>query len=100
METIENSDEEFRIEIDYQLELVSELNAANSQNISLAQNNQPDLMMELVSKLNAANLADINNNDNNQADLFNLEQSLIKMTQNETFLENFKSNEVALIYLF
>ena len=67
-------DEEFRKEIDYQL--------------------------ELVSKLNAANLADINNNENNQADLSNLEQSLFKMTQNEIFVESFKSNEVALIYLF
>ena len=67
-------DEEFRKEIDYQL--------------------------ELVSKLNAANLADINKNENNQADLFNLEQSLFKMTQNEIFVESFKSNEVTLINLF
>ena len=71
---MERIDEEFRKEIDYQL--------------------------ELVSKLNAANLADINNNENNQADLSNLEQSLFKMTQNEIFVESFKSNEVALIYLF
>ena len=67
-------DEEFRKEVDYQL--------------------------ELVSKLNAANLADINKNENNQADLFNLEQSLFKMTQNEIFVESFKSNEVTLINLF
>ena len=72
MECIDTSDEEFRREIDYQLELVSKINAANSQNI--AQNSQPDL--------------------------FNLEQSLIKMTKNEIFLENFRSNEVALILIY
>ena len=74
MECIDSAEEEYRKELNYQL--------------------------ELLSKLDAANLADINNNQNSQADLFNLEQSLIKMTKNETFIENFKSNEVALIYLF
>ena len=74
MECIDSSEEEYRKELNYQLELLSKLDAANS--------------------------ADINNYENNQADLFNLEQSLIKMTKNETFLENFKSNEVTLIYLF
>ena len=74
MECIDSSEEEYRKELNYQLELLSKLDAANS--------------------------ADINNNENNQADLFNLEQSLFKMTQNETFIENFKSNEVTLIYLF
>ena len=69
MECIDSSEEEYRKELNYQL--------------------------ELLSKLDAANL-----NENNQADLFNLEQSLIKMTQNETFIEKFKSNEVTLIYLF
>ena len=64
MECIDTSDEEFRREIDYQLELVSKINAANSQNVA----------------------------QNSQADLFNLEQSLIKMTKNEIFLENFKSS--------
>ena len=74
MECIDSNEEEYRKELNYQLELLSKLDAANS--------------------------ADINNYENNQADLFNLEQSLIKMTKNETFLENFKSNEVTLIYLF
>ena len=72
MECTDNSEEEYRKELNYQL--------------------------ELLSKLDAANLADINNNENNQADLFNLERSLFKMTQNETFIENLKSNEVTFIF--
>ena len=71
MECTDNSEEEYRKELNYQLELLSKLDAANS--------------------------ADINNYENNQADLFNLEQSLIKMTRNETFIEEFKSNEVTFI---
>ena len=72
MECIDSNEEEYRKELNYQL--------------------------ELLSKLDAANLADINNNENNQADLFNLERSLFKMTQNETFIENLKSNEVTFIF--
>ena len=71
MECIDSNEEEYRKELNYQLELLSKLDAANS--------------------------ADINNYENNQADLFNLEQSLIKMTRNETFIEEFKSNEVTFI---
>ena len=74
MECIDSAEEEYRKELNYQL--------------------------ELLSKLDAANLADINNNESSQADLINLEQSLIKIAKNKTFIEKFKSNEVTCIYLF
>ena len=63
-----SNEEDFRQEIDYQVELVSKIN------FTLAQNSQHDLL--------------------------NLEQSLFKMAKNDKFIENFKSNEVRLIYLF
>ena len=62
-----SNEEDFRQEIDYQVELISKINATLAQNI--------------------------------QHDLFNLEQSLFKMVKNEKFIENFKSNQVTLIYL-